>query len=197
MIAEVEDGEITASNALVKLLRLQQITGGVANDAEGQPVVVGNDKANTLRDLLDDIDPAEPVVVFCRFAADLDAVRSIAKAAGRRYGEVSGRRKDLTPHATMPEGITLMGVQEAAGGVGIDLTAARYVIWYSLSFSLGDYEQANARCHRPGQTRPVAVYHLVADGTIDQSIYRALSKRRKVVDEVLDALKPEPQEVAV
>lgn len=190
MLTAVGDEEITASNALVKLLRLQQITSGTTRSEDGAVVRIGTDKQDALKDMIVDIDVHEPIVVFCRFAADIEAIREVAESTGRRFGEISGRHKDLTPEATMPEGIDLMAVQEQAGGVGIDLTRARYVVWYSLSFSLGDYEQANARCHRPGQTRPVTVYHLVSEGTIDESVYRALDNRREVIDEVLSVLKP-------
>jgi SNF2 family DNA or RNA helicase len=77
----------------------------------------------------------------------------------------------------------------AAGGLGIDLTAARRCVYYSLGFSLGDYEQSLARLHRPGQGHPVTYYHLVAEGTVDRRVYRALSKRRDVVESVLEELK--------
>src|SRR5690606_6513064 len=139
---------------------------------DGEIVTVGDDKQQALLDLLADIN--EPTVVFCRFTADLAAVADVAKKLRRRYGATSGSRKDLTGHATMPEGIDIMGVQERAGGVGIDLTRARIVVDYSRGYSLGDYEQKIARCHRPGQDRPVIVYSLVAAGTVDDAVVSSL-----------------------
>jgi SNF2 family DNA or RNA helicase len=76
-------------------------------------------------------------------------------------------------------------VQIKAGGVGVDLTRARYSIFYSTGFSLGDYDQAKARTHRPGQTRPVMHIHLVARGTVDVRVRRALEKRAQIVESIL------------
>jgi SNF2 family DNA or RNA helicase len=55
----------------------------------------------------------------------------------------------------------------------------------SLGFSLGDYEQSLARLRRPGQTRMVRYYHMIAAGTVDETVYTALRERRDVVNAVL------------
>ncbi len=188
--AEVGRGEVTASNGLVKLLRLQQLTSGFAvSDDDGPIVEVDQSKRAALTDLIDGLDPAEKVVVFCRFLRDLDTVREVAEALGRMPAELSGRRNDLDGHR-YPESATVLGVQIQSGGVGIDLTAARYCCYYSLGFSLLDYEQSLARVHRPGQTRPVHYYHLVASDTVDEAVYGALRNKRDVVSTVLEALQP-------
>lgn len=191
LIAQVGDATITVANALVKLLRLQQVTSGfvTAHELDDVPQEVGTEKQEALADLLEDMDPAEPAVVFCRFQRDLDAVHDVAGWLDRKSGEISGRRKDLTDHGTMPEDLSIMAVQIQAGGVGIDLTRARYGIYYSLGFSLGDYEQSLARIHRPGQTRPVAYYHLIAADTIDERVYAALRERAEVVSSVIESMK--------
>lgn len=190
LIAEVEGGVITAANALVRLLRLQQITSGFIVRDESETVDdVDDAKQLLLYELLSDMPDDEPVVVFCRFRYDLDIVRQTAEKLGRRFGELSGRRRDLTEHATMPDGIDVMGVQIQSGGVGIDLTRARYCVYFSIGFSLGDYEQSLARVHRPGQLRPVHYYHLIASGTVDEVVYGALEKRADIVNSVLEALK--------
>jgi SNF2 family DNA or RNA helicase len=80
-------------------------------------------------------------------------------------------------------------VQIESGGVGVDLTRARYALYYSLGFSLGSYEQSLARIHRPGQTRPVEYIHLLAEGTIDEKIMTALALRADVVNTVLKQMK--------
>jgi SNF2 family DNA or RNA helicase len=185
MATELDQGLLTASNALVKLLRLQQLTGGAAQVDDGPLVEIDHAKEAALLDLLEDLPKSEPVVVFCRFRHDLAVVERVAEKTGRMYGELSGERRDLTDHAEMPAGIELMAVQTQSGGVGIDLTRACYVVYYSLGFSLGEYEQSLARAHRPGQTRPTHVYHLVAKRTIDGIVYKALAKRKQVVEAVL------------
>lgn len=189
LIADIGSGVVTASNALVRLLRLQQITSGFAVDEDERDHIIDLAKERLLVDLLEDLPTREPVVVFCRFKFDLDRVRDAAKKTGRRYGEVSGREKCLTEHATIPEGIDLLGVQIQSGGVGVDFTRAAYAIYYSIGFSLGDYDQSLARLHRPGQTRTTHYYHLMATGTVDQIVYAALEHRRNVVEAVLEGLK--------
>jgi SNF2 family DNA or RNA helicase len=182
-IAEVRDGRVTAANAMVKLLRLQQVAGGWVKTDDGQYHRVDSAKQKLLADTLEDIGPKEPVVAFCRFHADLDAVHEAAKVAGYQSLELSGRRDELK---LWQDGqAQVLAVQISAGGVGVDLTRARYSIYYSLSFSLGEYDQALSRVHRPGQTRPVEHIHLVARNTVDVKIMRALEKRAEVVEAVL------------
>lgn len=199
-IAEVEEGVITAANALVKTLRLRQVVSGFIKlddnpllpkvrgmPASGEIVDIHDGKARLLADLAEDVD--EPIVVFAEFRRDLQTIRSVANCLGRSYGEISGDQNDLTSYATMPDDIDIMGVQYRSGGVGIDLSRARYCILYSPTYSLGDYDQALARVHRPGQKGNVQFYHLVASGTVDEVVYRALRDKRNVVESVLAALR--------
>ena len=178
-IADVQGGQITASNALSRLLRLQQITSGYGRLEDGTDREIDTSKAQVLEDVLTDIGK-EPVVVFTRFVHDLDVVHRVAEKVGVPSYEVSGRRKDL---AEWTSGV--LAVQIQAGGLGLDLTQARYAIYYSLGFSLGDYSQSMARLHRPGQTHPVEYIHIVADGTVDETVMEALANREAVVDHIL------------
>ena len=186
--AEVEGGFVTAANVLVKSIRLRQCVSGFVQPDEGEAVVdIHDGKAELLADLLYDL--REPVVVFAEFRHDLAAIRRITERLYLRYGEVSGRANDLTDDATMPGDIDVLGVQYQSGGVGIDLTRARVAVYYSPTYSMGNYEQSMARLNRPGQTRPVTYYHLVAEGTIDEAVYKALEKKKDIVSTILDAAK--------
>jgi len=178
-IADLEGGQITASNALSRLLRLQQITSGYGRLEDGSDVEVDTAKAKVLEDTLTDIG-SQPVVVFVRFVHDLDVVHRVAAKVGVPSFEVSGRRKDL---AEWTEGV--LAVQIQAGGLGLDLTLARYAIYYSLGFSLGDYSQSMARLHRPGQTHPVEYIHILASGTVDEMVMEALANRKAVIEHIL------------
>lgn len=180
---ELDSGEVTPANAMVKLLRLQQVTGGSVGADDGTIQRIDHAKQDALSDLLADTEPQEPLVVFARFQADLDAIRIVSIKQERRYSELSGRRKDL--ETWQQGGADLLAVQIQAGGVGIDLTRARHSIYYSVGFSLGDYLQSLARIHRPGQSRSVLYTHLLAAGTVDERVYSALAKRRNVVDSIL------------
>lgn len=183
--ADLEAGTVTPANALVRLLRLQQVTSGhVTNDAD-EVLHIGNAKEQALSDILKDLD--EPVVVFCRFRHDLLTVETVAEVLRRPYRELSGRRKNLEQWQG-EEAPSILGVQIQSGGLGVDLTRARVAIYYSMGFSLGDYLQSRDRIHRPGQGRNVLYLHLVATGTIDEVVYKALAKRQDVVNQVLAAL---------
>lgn len=196
MVADVDAGVITASNALTKLLRLQQITSGYAAVDEGVPALLnGNpEKILTLEDRIQDLPTSEPIVVFCRFRHDLQEVEAMCRRIGRGYSEVSGHKKTLEQ---WQNGDTeVLGVQVQSGGTGIDLTRSAYCFYYSIGFSLGDYEQSLARLLRPGQERMVRYYHLCCTGTVDERVYKALRERKNVVESVLETLSQRTREVA-
>jgi SNF2 family DNA or RNA helicase len=183
-------GVVTAANAMVKLLRLQQITGGFVKrdgDEEATPVDQENAKAALLADTLEDLAADEPAVIFCRYHADLDVVHEVGRRLGRKTLELSGRRDELSDWQKGKA--PLLAVQISAGGIGVDLTRARYSIYYSLSYSLGEYEQSLSRVHRPGQRRPVTHIHLTARGTVDGRIMKALDRRADVVNSILDEIR--------
>jgi len=187
-ISDVKGGVVTAANALTRLLRLQQITSGFVTTEEGHEAGVGDHKVNLLQEVLGDIDPSETVVVFCRFRHDLSVVQQVAARLGRTWGELSGSQDDLE-RGRIPEGIQVLGVQVQAGGLGVNLIAARYTILYSVGFSLAEYLQAKARTHRGGQDRPVTYIRLIAKGTVDEKVYQALADKREVVDAIMEFIK--------
>lgn len=182
LIFSVEDGTVTAANAMVKVLRLAQIANGVTRDEEGRNVKLGDSKETLLGEVLDGLSIDEPVVVFCRFRSDLDSVQARSVDQGRTYHELSGRVNQLSE---WKESGQVLGVQIQAGGVGVDLTRAHYCIYFSPTFSLGDHEQSRKRVHRPGQRKDVVYIHLIARGTVDRHIYRALREKKNIVEEIL------------
>ena len=189
LIAFVGDGNhATASNGLVKILRLQQITSGHIKDSEEVVRTIGTEKIDILEEILDEIGPTGKVVVFCNFIHDLDSVAKLCLDNGIYYGELSGRRKDLTEHAQIPAGVMVLGVQYQAGGVGVDLTGASYCVFFSATYNGGNYEQALARTHRPGQSKNVVYYHILCLESVDVTIYRALRSKRDVVSAVIGSL---------
>ncbi len=208
LVADIVDsqdkfGTVKIDNPLVKVLRLQQVACGFVNaeadelGAEQIKLELDTAKADTLCELLEDLDAREPVVVFCRFRHDLDQVERIAGKLGRRYGELSGRRNDLTQQATLPEDVDLFGVQIRSGGAGIDLTRSARAIFYSIGcISQGDFGQACARLDRPGQTRPVSFHHLLAIDTVDERAYEAIANGRALIEYVLAALRDQVHHAA-
>lgn len=193
-VVGVADGTVTASNALTRLLRLQQIGSGWARQDrnietgdEGQLLQIDTAKQDALADLMEDLHDEEPIVIFCRFHHDLDAVHTVAAALGRASLELSGRKNELP--AWQSGAAPVLAVQIQSGGVGINLVRARYCVFYSLGFSLGEYLQARKRTHRPGQNRNVTYFHLVARDTVDEAVYKALEARQDVVESVLKGVK--------
>lgn len=189
-VVGIGDGTVTAGNALTRLLRLQQIGSGWARQDrnietgdDGQLIQVDQAKQDVLADLLEDLKDEEPIVVFCRFHHDLDAVHTVAAALGRASQELSGRKNEL--QAWQSGAAPILAVQIQSGGVGINLVRARYCVFYSLGFSLGEYLQARKRTHRPGQTQSVTYFHLIAKQTVDEDVYAALQARQDVVDTIL------------
>ena len=181
--SEIETGQITISNALVKILRLQQITGGNIKLDAGIYEEIDKSKSELLEEVLLEIDQDEPIAVFGKFTPDLRNIAQAAHKAGRTYGELSGQRNDL---AKWQQGdLNVLGVQIASGSEGIDLTRSKYAIYYSLSHSLAQFDQSKARIHRPGQTRNTIYVHLIAENSIDQRIYKALEAKQDVIESIL------------
>lgn len=186
-VAECAGGFVTASNMLVKLLRMQQVCAGFCEVVdgpmgEGEVRDLNQAKGDALQSVLHDLGPTERVVVFCVFRHDLDEVRHVAHSEGRHCYELSGRAHELDGWAEDPGSV--IAVQIQAGAEGVDMTCASHAVYFSLPHSLALYEQSRARLHRPGQSRPVSFLHLIAEGTVDEGMYGSLQRKRDVIDEI-------------
>lgn len=184
-----EGGAIVVSNVLSKMIRMQQIASGycvVQDGPAGEKYTqeLNTAKAEALEDLLSDISPEASVAVFCVFVHDLDTVAAVAAKTKRRAFELSGRTNQLDGWKKNPGGV--IAVQIRAGAEGVDMTNANHAIYFSLPYSLAQYNQSKARLYRPGQTRPVHFCHLIAEGTIDEAIYKSLVKKHDVIDAIKD-----------
>jgi SNF2 family DNA or RNA helicase len=188
LITDIEAGVVSVTNALTRLLRLQQLSGGWLKTDEGIDERVSTAKSKLLADVMEDLPRDEPLVVFCRFRKDLDTVAAVCAAARRPCYELSGRRDDLRRWKSVVRSGPVIAVQIQAGGLGISLVEAHTAVWYSLGYSLTDYEQARARLHRPGQSCPVSYIHLLTRGTVDAEVYQALASRADLVAATLAGL---------
>lgn len=188
LMAEIgEDKIISVPNVLTKLLRLQQLTGGwLTPDGASRPERVDHGKAEALKDLLEDMG-TEPVVIFGRFHGDLDAARIVCDSLKLTHCELSGRANDSDRFHKGKAQVLIAQIR--SGSLGIDLSRARYEIFYSTGVSLGDLEQAKKRVDRPGQTRPVTVYYLAGRKTVDEKIILALGKRADLVKFIIDDMR--------
>lgn len=183
-ITQTKKGVITASNAAVKLLRFQQLTGGFLQHREHPKAplvteIVGRAKADLLLDVLADLPPREPLVIFCRFTPDLKRVHALCHKSGRTSSELSGHRKELREWQAGKTDVLVAQVQ--SGNEGIDLTRARYAVCWSLGFSSGDYRQIRRRLCRTTQSHPVTYIHLICRDTVDQQVYRGFTNQLDVI----------------
>lgn len=191
MLARIEQGTITAANAAVRTTRLRQCVAGHAKIEEPECVVrIGDktpDKMIALQDFLEDVSPAEPIVVFGELRSEMEEIKTLAEKLERPYAEVSGAvPSDAKSLEEWQDGdATIIGVQHRAGGEGIDLSRASLGFYYSSPWSLGLYEQTLKRLHRPGQKNNCRFYHLICKNTIDQKVVRALRDQKNVVDYIL------------
>lgn len=183
-ILEVKTGIITIPNALVKLLRLQQIASGFLHPEGGILEVFDTAKMDALSSIFEDIGETH-VVVFCRFRQDLIHIAKTAVKSDLLCWEISGEKKQLEQWNS--EG-GVLAVQMQSGGLGLDFTKARTAIYYSLGYSLGDYMQTRARVHRPGQEQSVHYIHLIASDSVDIDIMRAINKKKEIISEIIDGI---------
>lgn len=94
-------------------------------------------------------------------------------------------RQEMIDTYTNDDTIPVFLLSTKAGGLGINLIAADTVIMHDLDFNPENDRQAEDRCHRIGQVRPVTVYKLVAADTVDEDIYDMGERKRQLSHAVL------------
>lgn len=184
MVAEIGAADdvdfVVAQNTLTKLLRLAQVASGYLPSSDGKSVALDTGKYDALLDILEDVGDV-PVVVFCRFHTDLDAVHAACAERHITSVELSGRRRQLS--AFQAGDAMVIAVQIQSGEAGIDLSRASTVVYYSIGYSLGDYQQSLARMERKGKADALLCVHIIARGTVDDGhIHPLLKKKQSVVD---------------
>jgi SNF2 family DNA or RNA helicase len=188
--AVCKNGTVTPANAMVQVGRLLEVCGGSVHldgSAEATTLSDQPSKIAALLDLLEDLDPAEPLVVFCRYKREAALICERVAASGRTVSRLVGGCNELADWQSSATSVLVSNT--ATGGVGVDMTRAAYCVFYSVGHSLSDYDQAIARLHRPGQSRTTHIYNLVATlkgrKTTDGRVYDALRERRDVIDAVV------------
>jgi SNF2 family DNA or RNA helicase len=190
-----DKASVSMTVALTKLLRLQQAAGGWVHDDAHVLHEIHTAKQDAFSDWIDGIPLEEPLVVFARFTAEIHAVVSAVRKAGREAYQLADGVNDF-PAWFHGKGGGVLVANIQSGGLGLDMTRASQAFFFSIGFSMGDYLQAVARLHREGQARPVRCYHAVAQRTVDEVVYEAIADKRVVAGAVLgdprseDALLP-------
>jgi SNF2 family DNA or RNA helicase len=152
---------------------------------------VASSKLRRLLELLDELrSEGHRVLVFSQFTSHLALVREELDRAGYRSLYLDGataagqRAKLIAQFQAGAADVFLLSLK--AGGTGINLTAADYVIHLDPWWNPAVEDQATDRAHRIGQDRPVTVYRLIARGTIEEQILALHGDKRALVAGVLD-----------
>jgi SNF2 family DNA or RNA helicase len=149
-------------------------------------------KLTRLLELLKDlIASGHRALVFSQFTKHLALVQAALKEAGLRWSYLDGQtpvgeRARRVEAFQAGEGGDVFLISLKAGGTGLNLTAADYVIHLDPWWNPAVEDQASDRAHRLGQQRPVTVYRLIAEGTIEQRILELHREKRELVDSLLE-----------
>lgn len=188
---KLENGEITATNILTQMLRLQQCSDGFlrADDSDTYEKV-SEAKLKLLKEtVIDILSGNEKIVVFARFTKEIEAINKILKALKVEHLTLDGRTKnkgEVVKEFQEKENIKVLVCQTQVGGVGITLTSASVMIFYSLTFSFIDYMQAIGRIHRINQNHRCLYINLVARNTVDEHIVKAIEEKKSLSDNVVN-----------
>lgn len=190
-------GHITATTVLTRLLRLQQLAGGflVQDDAQ-KPQLVSRAKLDALGDIIEDyvIGSGKKLVIFARFIAEVKAIMELADKVLPKelkqvaiYGDIKKEdRGDIVKQFQEdPKTVLFIGQIDTAG-TGITLTAADTCVYYSKNFNYATYSQSLSRIHRIGQRNCCTYIDLEIEGTIDELISKALSRKEDMAKTVID-----------
>jgi SNF2 family DNA or RNA helicase len=130
----------------------------------------------------------EKVIVFSSFA---DPVEAIAKHFGDRAVSLTGEtpaseRQGLVDRFQHDDTVRVFVANLVAGGVGLNLTAARQVVFNDLDWVPANHWQAEDRAYRIGQTNTVNVTYFVAERTVDEFVRSALEAKASLIEAVVE-----------
>ncbi len=189
--AELSEGEVTITNVLTKLLRLSQLTGGfIGSDESSAAEQISTAKLDVLEDIIDSaIEENRKLVVIARFVPELDAICAMLEKKRINYSLIKGGVKDRDEQVARfqndPDVPIFVG-QIATAGLGLTLTAASTMVFYSLDYSMSNFEQCKARIHRAGQRMPCTYIYLTAQGTVDEKVLKALKNKANLAKTLVD-----------
>jgi len=192
-VAYLNDKACVASIALTKGLRLQQMVSGFWVDEDGgEHGFKENPRLEALGELLADIGHTSKVIVWTNFRHSykpiLELCEKLKLCAVSLYGGMTDklRQTSIDEFQGNPD-VRVMVANPAAGGVGITLTAASYMIYYSRGFGLEHDLQSEARCHRGGSEihDKITRIDIVATATIDEVILGALERKENLATDIL------------
>lgn len=198
-----------ATLAITKALRLMQIASGfVSVETPGEddgPVLYALEnipKVDALKDLLEElIEQGHKVLIWAVFRQNYGIIRGVVEEVLKKHDEKfyyveahgdipAAQKRDVDKTFQNDENCRVFIGHPGSGGIGINLTAAAYSIFYSRTFSMEHYLQSRARNHRGGATEQghtaITHYDLVCEGTIEEKVIQALASKQKISDKLLN-----------
>lgn len=180
LVLSLPDSDIVATTAATLSNKLMQFANGCCYDENGAAVQIHHHKLDALAEIVED---NETVMVFYWFKHDLAMLKS-------RFPNARELKNAQDIRDWNAGKIPLLLVHPASAGHGLNLQDGGSVaIWYSLTWSLELYQQANKRLHRSGQQKTVIIHQLIAKGTIDEDVMQALDGKRIGQDGLMEAIK--------
>jgi len=176
-LIELDEGEVLAANAAVKINKLLQVSSGSLYTEDGYEVL-HDAKIEALKEIIEASN--EPVLIAYNFQSDAERICQAIKGA-------VVLKKDATLIDKWNKGqVPVMLAHPASAGHGLNLQhGGSLIVWFGLSWSLELYQQFNARLHRQGQTRPVRVIHILADTPADLLVRDVLSDKDEAQNKLL------------
>ena len=178
------DIEIEAINAAVLAGKLLQFaSGSVYYDAVHNYHVIHDAKLDALEEIIED-NAGENIIVAYYFKSDLERLQ-------KRFpkGVVLDKKQETIDKWNRGE-IKLLFLHSKSAGHGLNIQAGGSIlVWFSLIWSLEEFQQTNARLDRQGQDKPVRIFTLVAQDTIDQRVVSVLSDKDATQKSLLRALR--------
>lgn len=188
--AELRDSEVTVFNVLTQILRLSQITGGHLTDDDKSGHVVSTAKLEALSDIIDTMQAEnKKLVVMARFTAELDDIENLLRKKDIGYAVVRGGVKDRTEEVHRfqnDDDCAVFVGQIQAAGMGLTLTAASTMVFYSLDYNMANFDQAKARIHRVSQTQNCHYIYLCCRNTVDNKVLKALRGKIDLAKALVD-----------
>nr|WP_320134009.1 DEAD/DEAH box helicase [uncultured Holophaga sp.] len=187
-LASLEGSEGQALQVLAALTRLRRACCNAKLVQEN--LEIPSAKLEAFLDLVDELRAnGHRALVFSQFVDHLGLLRHALDQRGVSYqyldGSVPARKRAAAVKAFQAGEGELFLISLKAGGTGLNLTAADYVIHMDPWWNPAVEDQASDRAHRMGQTKPVTVYRLVLKGSVEQKILALHEKKRQMAEDLL------------
>ncbi len=181
LICEIKDGEITVSNAGSLSNKLSQFANGAVYDDEQNIVEIHSRKLDALEDIIESMN-GKPLLVAYWYKHDLQRIKKRFDVREIKTGkDIADWNKGKIPVAL---------IHPASAGHGLNLQqGGSTLVWFGLTWSLELYQQTNGRLYRQGQKNTVVIQHIVTKGSIDEQILKALERKNKTQEDLIEAVK--------